>query len=176
MDAGEAVESARQILKKQGYRTRVFHTGSERSVSAERGYLRETGNLVFHAALVGILVAVGIGGGYGYTGQKVVVEGQSLTNVLGNYDTFNPGRFFQDTALVPYSLKLDRFTTVYEEENLAAYGQPIDYTAEVTAVVPGQDAEARDRQGQRSAPHCRHERVPARQRVCPMDHGARRKW
>ncbi|WP_442923263.1 cytochrome c biogenesis protein ResB [Microbacterium sp. 8M] len=32
------------------------------SVSAERGYARETGNLLFHLALVGVLISVGVGG------------------------------------------------------------------------------------------------------------------
>jgi cytochrome c biogenesis protein len=40
------------------------------SVSAERGYLRETGNLIFHVALVGVLVSVAIGGSFAYTGQR----------------------------------------------------------------------------------------------------------
>jgi len=127
-----AVESARELLRKLGYRVRP----DAESVSAERGYLRETGNLVFHGALVGILVTVAVGGGFGYTGQKVIVEGQAFSNVLGNYDSFNPGRFFSDSALTPYSIRLDGFTAQYEEDNIDAYGQPIDYTASVTTIQP----------------------------------------
>ena len=100
--------------------------------SAERGYLRETGNLVFHIALIGILLTVGIGGGFGYTGQKVLVTGQAFANVRLTYDSFNPGRFFTDSALVPYRLILNKFSAKYEEQNRNAYGQPIDYTANVT--------------------------------------------
>ncbi len=128
-DAAKAIEEARSLLKGQRYRVEQYGD----SVSAERGYLRETGNLVFHTALVGILIAVGIGGGFGYSGQKIVVEGRSFTNVLGNYDSFNPGRFFAETALDPYTLTLDDFSVAYEEENLDAYGQPIDFDASVTA-------------------------------------------
>ena len=123
------VEQARAQLRRAGYRTQVFGD----SVSAERGYARETGNLVFHSALVGVLLTVGIGGGLGYTGQRVVVEGQTFTNALVAYDSFNPGRWFSDSQLSPYSLTLDRFTTKYEEENRDAIGQPLDYTADVTA-------------------------------------------
>lgn len=109
-------------------------------MSAERGYWRETGNLVFHAALVGILVAVGIGGGFGYSGQKVLVEDRlAFANVRGGYDSFTPGRFFTDQALKPYSIQLDEFTAVYEEQNLDAYGKPIDYTAEVTTTLKGEE-------------------------------------
>ena len=53
--ADHAVTRAMAILKRSGYRVERFGD----SVSAERGYLRETGNLVFHAALVGVLLAVG---------------------------------------------------------------------------------------------------------------------
>jgi cytochrome c biogenesis protein len=138
-----AITSAQKLLSKQGYRTRLFdetaRDGSrELSVSAERGYLRETGNLVFHSALVGVLVTVGIGGGFGYNGNKVIVEGQAFTNVLSGYDTFNPGRFFSDDVLVPYTIAVDKFSAEYEEENLDAYGQPIDYTVDVTTDVPGE--------------------------------------
>ena len=132
-DAATAVEAARLLLRKQGYRTEVFGD----SVSAERGYLRETGNLVFHTALIGVLVTVGIGGGFGYTGQRVVVEGYAMTNTLASYDSFNPGRFFTDAALQPYSIALDSFTPTYEVENIAALGQPIDFVAEVTSTERG---------------------------------------
>ncbi|NQX26244.1 cytochrome c biogenesis protein ResB [Microbacteriaceae bacterium VKM Ac-2854] len=131
----EAIASARAILKKQGYRVELYDDprgNSWTSVSAERGYLRETGNLVFHSALVGILLAVGVLGGFGYSGQRVLVEGQGFTNNLAAYDSFNPGRFFSDDQLTPYSLTLDDLAAVYEQTNLNALGQPIDYTASVT--------------------------------------------
>jgi cytochrome c biogenesis protein len=127
--AERAVTRAMALLKRSGYRVERFGD----SVSAERGYLRETGNLVFHAALVGVLVAVGIGGGFGYTGQRLLVEGQTFSNVLGSYDSFNPGRWFQQTDLKGYNLTLDKFVTKYEERNLNALGQATDYSATVTA-------------------------------------------
>jgi cytochrome c biogenesis protein len=150
-DAAAVVDSAERLLRKQGYRTERYpsrasgseNSGTTDSVSAERGYWRETGNLVFHAALVGILVAVGIGGGFGYSGQKVLVEGQAFANVRAGYDSFDPGRFFDDSALEGYSLRLDEFSARYEENNLDAYGQPIDFTASVTARL--QDGEPVER-------------------------------
>jgi len=138
--AASAVASGQKLLKRLGYRTRLFGDDAAKgglSISAERGYLRETGNLVFHGALVGVLIAVGFGSGFSYTGQKVVVEGQAFTNVLTNYDSFTKGRFFTDDELVPYSIQVNKFTAKYEEENINAYGQPIDYTADVTASEPG---------------------------------------
>jgi cytochrome c biogenesis protein len=128
-----AVTRAMSLLKRSGYRVERFGD----SVSAERGYLRETGNLVFHAALVGVLVAVGVGGGFSYTGQRLLVEGQTFSNVLGSYDSFNPGRWFSQSQLEGYNLTLNKFTTTYEEKNLNALGQPLNYDANVTVQTKG---------------------------------------
>ena len=136
-DAAIAITHARTVLKSSGYRVARFDSDTESSVSAERGYLRETGNLVFHAALVCILVTVGFGGGYGFSGQRVLVEGQTFVNTLLAYDSFLPGRFFDDTTLDPYTLSLDDFAVSYEQKNLKAYGQPIDFTADVTVTPRG---------------------------------------
>jgi cytochrome c biogenesis protein len=132
-DAATAVDAARGLLRRQGYRVERY----DDSISAERGYLRETGNLVFHTALIGVLVTVGLGGGFGYTGQRVVVEGYAMTNTLASYDSFNPGSFFTDAALEPYSIAVDSFVPTYEEENLTALGQPIDFVANVTTTQRG---------------------------------------
>jgi cytochrome c biogenesis protein len=140
VSASSVIDSARSQLRRQRYRTVIFtgvdgRTGRETvSVSAERGYLRETGNLVFHSALVGILITVGVGGGFGYQGQRVVVEGQTFVNTLLAYDSFNPGRFFSDNQLSPYALTLDSFSATYETQSMKAFGQPLDYTASVTTL------------------------------------------
>ncbi|ONI60401.1 cytochrome C biogenesis protein [Leifsonia sp. ALI-44-B] len=140
-DAASAISSARTLLKKSGYRVEMYEGGGSLSVSAERGYLRETGNLVFHSALVGILLAIGVGGGFGYAGQRVLVEGQTFVNTLLDYNSFNPGRFFNPDTLSPYALTVDDFAVEYEKQNLDAYGQPIDFTAKVTTRSPGQEPE-----------------------------------
>lgn len=134
-DAGTAVDEAATLLKKQGYRVERYADGASTSVSAERGYLRETGNLVFHAALVGILIAVGIGGGFAYNGQRVIVEGASFTNLLTSYDSFTEGRFFDEGMLEPFSVRLDEFDAEYtiNRENFGP--QPLDYTASVTTTT-----------------------------------------
>lgn len=133
--AEQAVNQAQGLLKRMRYRTALYTDGDSISVSAERGYLRETGNLVFHVALVGVLIAVGIGGGYAYQGQKVLVEGDSMVNALIDYDTFNPGRFFDDSSLPPFGMRFDKFEAKYvtpDDGNAAALGKAIDYTAFVT--------------------------------------------
>jgi len=127
-DAAAALSSATSQLKRLGYRTETFGA----SVSAERGYLRETGNLVFHMALVGILVAVGFGGGFGFTGQRIVVEGSKFVNAEGDYDTISPGRFVDTDDLSPFRIVVDDFEVRYEAENKNAYGQAGGYVAHVT--------------------------------------------
>jgi ResB protein required for cytochrome c biosynthesis len=141
MDAAAAIEWARGILKSSGYRTVVLD-GPQPSVSAERGYLRETGNLLFHTALLGILIAGGIGGGFGYSGQRLVVAGQTFVNSVGGYDAFNPGRFVNQNGLDSYSVTLDRLDVAYETANKNALGEPLDYTAHVTTKKPGESAQA----------------------------------
>src|SRR5205823_3578773 len=60
-------------------------------VSAEKGYLREVGNLLFHLSLVGILAGFAIKGYYGYQGKVLVTEGEGFTNIVQNYDDKNFG-------------------------------------------------------------------------------------
>ncbi|BDI21344.1 cytochrome c biogenesis protein ResB [Herbiconiux sp. L3-i23] len=128
----DAVSSAEKLLRSRRYRVERYGD----SVSAERGYLRETGNLVFHASLVGILVGVALGGSFGYSGQKVVVEGEPFVNYIGGYDSFNRGRLISDASLVPYRLQLDGLDVQYETDNENAIGAPLDYTASVTVTEP----------------------------------------
>lgn len=138
--ASGAVDLAEAQLRKAGYRVERYDARGAASVSAERGYLRETGNLVFHGALVGVLVAVGIGGGFTYTGQTVIVEGDGFVNSLGlGYTSFNPGRFVDAEALSPYSITLDEFEVSYVPVGEAGQGQAGDFAAHVTTRHPGQD-------------------------------------
>jgi cytochrome c biogenesis protein len=133
-----AIRAAEGVLRAQRYRTRLYENDNPvdevdtASVSAERGYLRETGNLVFHLALIGILLTVAIGGGFTYTGQRVVVEGQTFVNTRSAYDSFTPGRFFSDSQLEPYSLTLNAFSVTYVENNPSTLGFITDYTASVS--------------------------------------------
>ena len=135
VDAETAVEEARAVLKGAGYRVERYGD----SISAERGYLRETGNLIFHSALVGVLVTVGIGGGFGYNGQKVIIQDTAFTNSLAGYDSFNPGRFFSESNLEPFTVRLDEFDGVYQLDPATSIYQPIDYAAHLSARTPGTD-------------------------------------
>lgn len=140
--ATTAIEAAEQQLKKAGYRVARYDGAKSLSVSAERGYLRETGNLVFHAALVGVLLAVGIGGGFTYTGQTVIIEGRTWVNTMLDYTSFNPGRFVDEDALQPYALTLDEFSLSYVTPGAQGAGQAGDFVAHLTTQFPDAEAEA----------------------------------
>ena len=65
-DTQTTIEDARKILEKDRWRTVVGQDPSGvHWVAAEKGYLRETGNLVFHFSLILILVGVAVGGLFG---------------------------------------------------------------------------------------------------------------
>lgn len=131
-----AVLSAKKQLRQGAYRTEEYNGGGRVSVSAERGYARETGNLVFHVSLIGVLISVGVGGGFTYTGQGVIVEGGSFVNSLVDYTSFNPGRFVDPEELTPYSVQLNSFDVTYQpfDVNRKSSGQAGDFVANVTVV------------------------------------------
>jgi cytochrome c biogenesis protein len=85
------------------------------TLSTERGFVRETGNLVFHFALLGLIVAFALGKMFSYTGQVIVLaDGSQFCNsgVL-NYDSFSPGLRVDGTHLDPFCVKVNDFTAAY---------------------------------------------------------------
>ncbi len=141
--ASRAIDDAAALLKKRGYRVEVRDSdGARPSLGAERGFLREVGNLVFHTALIGVLVSVAAGGLFGYSGQRILVEGDTFVNTLVGYDQFTPGTNFQSSQLQPYSIQLDKFQITFDRESKGKFGQPIDFKADVTTKEnPGAPAE-----------------------------------
>ena len=128
----DPVEKGMQILQKQRYR--VVRRGD--SISAEKGYMRETGNLVFHFSLVGVLIAIGIGGGLSFSGQRVLAEGDTFVNNLAGFDSLSPGTFFNPDNLSPISVSLDKFEVDYDFANETNIGAPLDFRATVTVRSP----------------------------------------
>ena len=131
----EVVAEAAQLLRRRGYRVAVREIGTAApSVAAERGMWKEVGNVVFHLALLGVLISVAVGSLFGYKGQKILVEGESFVNTLIGYDSFTPGTNYNPEWLEPLSLRLDDFSSEFYRDttNPRNYGAPIDFTAQVT--------------------------------------------
>ena len=101
-----------------------------RSVSAERGYLRETGNLVFHFSLLGLLVAFALGKMVGYEGQVIVQSkgGQFCNSGVFNFDSFRPGLRVDGTRLSPFCVRVNDFHATYLHNGQAeSFRADIDY-------------------------------------------------
>nr|WP_255669030.1 cytochrome c biogenesis protein ResB [Aeromicrobium duanguangcaii] len=100
-------------------RVDVVEDGDSGELRAEKGYLRELGNLVFHICILIALVGVAIGSLWGYRGNVVITEGEGFSNTLSQYDEFSSGSLFNaDTDLEPWSLELDDvLTRFYVEGN-----------------------------------------------------------
>ncbi|MEW2631093.1 cytochrome c biogenesis protein ResB [Streptomyces sp. NPDC048389] len=123
----EVREAALALLKKRRFRART----AEDAVAAEKGYLREAGNLVFHVSLIVILVAFAVGVLFKSEGGKLVVEGDGFSNTLTQYDDFKSGSLFSPDELVPFSFTLDSFTGTYEKSG-PQRGTPRTFEAAVT--------------------------------------------
>ncbi|HET6910347.1 MAG TPA: cytochrome c biogenesis protein ResB [Mycobacteriales bacterium] len=123
----DVVAHAAGVLRSRRWRTVVTEEADGAvSVAAEKGYLRETGNLVFHVALLLLLTGIALGGMFGYKGTVLVTVGDGFSNVQSSYDVFSPSRFFSNTHLPPFSFTLQRFTATYEPN-----GQPRSFDAVV---------------------------------------------
>jgi cytochrome c biogenesis protein len=128
----EVLTATRRRLR--GWRiTEGAQPGGTRTLSAERGYLREAGNLVFHVALVGLLVSFAIGKLLGYEGQVIVLANGSQFCNSGPlaYDSFRPGALVDGTALEPFCVQVNSFIPVY-----LPTGQPEEFRASLAYQGP----------------------------------------
>ncbi len=116
-----ALSAAREVL---GRRWRRVRRGP--GLSAETGYLRETGNLLFHVSLVALLVGIAVGNLYGFKGTVLVKEGDGFANTVLSYDDVHPGRRFSPERLVPFDVDLTSFNATYGED-----GKALTFDAEV---------------------------------------------
>src|SRR4051794_3688819 len=101
------LERARSLLGRKRYRLRA--DPADGTVSAERGYLRELGNLVFHLAVLVVLVGFATGTLFGFKGGVILVQGQPFANNLTQYDDFVPGSLFDPDGMDPFSFTVNHF-------------------------------------------------------------------
>jgi cytochrome c biogenesis protein len=120
----QALTAAAEFLARKRFRVRT----GDGWISAEKGYLREAGNLLFHVSLLVLLAAVGMGGLFGYKANRVLVSGQSFANTVTSLDQFRPGRLVSAGDLQPFSISLDRFSARYVSSGTLR-GQPSSFHA-----------------------------------------------
>ncbi len=129
--AGEPDDLATTLTSRlRGWRTVVRH-GDTIEISAEKGYLREFGNLVFHFALLGLLVAVAAGKLFGYEGNVVVIAdgGPGFCSASpAVFDSFRAGNTVDGTSLHPICLRVNDFQARYLPSGQAtSFAADIDY-------------------------------------------------
>ncbi|MGH8827960.1 MAG: cytochrome c biogenesis protein ResB [Jiangellaceae bacterium] len=138
----EVLDAARTELKQRRYRLATRRDGDD-AVSAEIGHLRETGNLVFHVALVVVLLAVAVGSLFGYRATVIVPEGSGMSNSVIQFDTLSAGAMFDQSDLPPFSLDVESFVMDFIDEG-PQRGVPDNFEATVRIVPePGAQAETR---------------------------------
>lgn len=112
-----------------------------RELRAEKGYLRELGNLVFHVSIVVVLVGVAVGSLWGYRGAVIVAEDEGFSNTLSQYNEFASGPLFDAEELPPFSFRLDRMIAEFQPDG-PQRGAPKLFQADVTYTQrPGQAPE-----------------------------------
>ncbi|MFM9033842.1 MAG: cytochrome c biogenesis protein ResB [Mycobacterium sp.] len=128
---GQAAERVNRQLR--GWR-RMTRTGDVvTEISAEKGYLREFGNIVFHFSLLGLLVAVAVGKLFGYEGNVIVLAngGPGFCSASpAAFDSFRAGNKVDGTSLYPICMRVNDFQARYLPSGQAtSFAAQIDYQA-----------------------------------------------
>jgi cytochrome c biogenesis protein len=132
-DPAEVAARLRAALRRRRFRAVVREQPDGGfTVCAEKGYLKETGNLLFHFALLALLIGVALGSWYGYKADRVVVQGedQGFCNTLQQYDDYGLGSRVRPADLEPFCLTLTDFQARFLDS-----GEPADYRAAVSYTV-----------------------------------------
>ncbi|WP_433373121.1 cytochrome c biogenesis protein ResB [Actinoplanes sp. CA-142083] len=137
----EAARDISGILRKRRWRTKVREQeDGSFTISAEKGYLKETGNLLFHFALLAVLIGVGFGHWYGWHANRILVQGadQGFCDSLAQYDESTLGPRVDAADLPDFCMKLTNFKATY-----VSTGQPKSFLA--TVAVSENDGPERTR-------------------------------
>lgn len=107
---------------------RTWHYARELKNAREKGFLHESGNLLFHLSLIMILVGIASSSLFGMRGEAIVSMGERFINTPTSYDNLTPGRAFDVKDLPPFVITAKNFDAQYDPEN----NMPLDYTLNVT--------------------------------------------
>ncbi|GAA1221162.1 cytochrome c biogenesis protein ResB [Kitasatospora nipponensis] len=121
-----ALAAAQQQLRRRRFRANL----SGGAVAAEKGYLREVGNLLFHLSLFALLAGFAWASLASGQGGKLVVEGGGFANTMTQLDDFTGSRFYGPDDLDPFGFKLDGFTARYQTTG-DQIGEAREFTAHV---------------------------------------------
>jgi cytochrome c biogenesis protein len=116
-DPSALAETVAGTLRRRRFRTVLRERdGGVWTISAEKGYLKESGNLLFHFALLTVLVGVGFGSWYGWHGNRLLVQGADtgFCNAVTQYDESKLGPRVDASDLPDFCLKLTTFTATYQ--------------------------------------------------------------
>jgi cytochrome c biogenesis protein len=133
-----ALDVVEEELRVRRFRVVRRRRNGVAELSAEKGYLKEAGNLLFHLSLLGLLLGLAGGKLWGYEGSIVVTEGQGFCNSFQQYDTYSSGALVDGPDLAPLCVDLDAFEAEYEPDRTAA-----SFTADIRYGAPGEDGRAR---------------------------------
>jgi cytochrome c biogenesis protein len=117
-----------------GWRRTTINKDEITEISAEKGYLREFGNLVFHFSLLGLLVAVAVGKLFGYEGNVIVIadRGPGFCSASpAAFDSFRAGNTVDGTGLNPICVRVNGFDARYLPSGQAtSFAANIEYQAD----------------------------------------------
>jgi cytochrome c biogenesis protein len=130
-DTDTVVADVTQRLR--GWRKATRREGAAVEISAEKGYFREFGNIVFHFSLLGLLVAVAAGKMFGYEGNVIVIAdgGPGFCSASpAAFDSFRAGNTVDGTSLHPICLRVNDFDAKYLPSGQAlSFAANVDYQA-----------------------------------------------
>lgn len=107
LEPEEVLARARAVLGRR-HRVRPAADGDD-FVAAERGYVREAGNLLFHLSVLIVLAGFAVGGLWGYQGGVIITSGSTFSNSLTQYDDFKPGGLFRQAQMKDFRFTVDKF-------------------------------------------------------------------
>ncbi|MDA2891779.1 cytochrome c biogenesis protein ResB [Mycolicibacterium sp. BiH015] len=117
----------------RGWRRVTRQEGGSTEISAEKGYLREFGNIVFHFSLLGLLVAIAAGKLFSYEGNVIVIADGGpgfCTASPAAFDSFRAGNTVDGTSLYPMCIRVNDFQATYLDNGQAVgFQADIDYQA-----------------------------------------------
>ncbi|MGQ0670791.1 MAG: cytochrome c biogenesis protein ResB, partial [Actinomycetota bacterium] len=130
-DPDSAISGARRVLRRRLFRVSRSN-GSAPALAADKGLAREGGSLLFHWAFFLILVGVIYGKGTGFTGQAVIVEGETWTLARANFDgNLRTGSLF-DGEFPGAQIHVTDFQATYRPS-----GQPADFVTRAELLDAG---------------------------------------